>query len=158
MTKNFLKNFFVDRVKYHIYVIYYRQTGGEILVEVIYYEDKNGQFPVIEFIAEQDETTQAKILRSIDLLRDLGLKLRGPHNKKLENTPFWELRIQLGNNIYRIIFGVKGKAILLHGFQKKSQKTPPSEIRMAAARWEVYLSQLHLNAIKNQKGKKRKIK
>ena len=48
----------------------------------------------------------------------------------------WEVRSQLsGGRIARIIFCVhQGRMVLLHGFMKKTQKTPPREIELAAKR------------------------
>lgn len=124
------------------------------MLKINYYKDEHGSYPVLDFILEQDEDTQAKILRAIDLLGDMGLKLRKPHNEKIKNSPLWELRIQLGNNIYRILFGVRNEAVLLHGFQKKTQKTPPGMIDLAEKRWDIYLKNLKLQTIGEQSGKK----
>jgi phage-related protein len=55
--------------------------------------------------------------------------------KYLKNTSgLYEIRIQVGNNIYRIFcfFDVDNLVIIGHGFQKKSQKTPKQEIEKAA--------------------------
>ena len=48
----------------------------------------------------------------------------------------WEVRSQLaGGRIARIIFCVhQGRMVLLHGFMKKTQKTQPREIELAAKR------------------------
>ncbi len=45
----------------------------------------------------------------------------------------YEIRIGLGNNIFRIFcfFDEGNLIILLNGFQKKSQKTPSREIKKA---------------------------
>ena len=54
--------------------------------------------------------------------------------KKLAGTDdIWECRVQLGSNIYRFLgfFFQKGIIVLTHGFSKKSQKTPRSEIERA---------------------------
>ena len=51
----------------------------------------------------------------------------------------WELRSSLsGNRIARVIFcAAQGKeVVLLHGFIKKSQKTPQSELELARMRQE----------------------
>ena len=47
----------------------------------------------------------------------------------------YEIRIELGSNIFRIFccFDEGSIVVLFHGFQKKSQKTPPKEIRHAEA-------------------------
>jgi phage-related protein len=54
--------------------------------------------------------------------------------KHMENTSgIYEVRVEVGTDIYRVFsFFDKGKLIILvNGFQKKSQKTPKSEIDLA---------------------------
>jgi phage-related protein len=48
----------------------------------------------------------------------------------------WEVRSNLtGNRIARVIFCITdGEMILLHGFEKKMQKTPPQDIDIARMR------------------------
>lgn len=90
---------------------------------------------VEEFVNKQPPKVQAKIARSIDLLDTFGLRLTEPHLKKLKDFNFWELRIIFGSNIYRIfVYPKKGKLILIHGFCKKSRKTPLKEIKIAIKR------------------------
>ncbi len=52
--------------------------------------------------------------------------------KHLEDG-IYEIRIEVGSNIYRIFsfFDDDKLVILLHGFQKKTQKTPRKEIEQA---------------------------
>ena len=52
----------------------------------------------------------------------------------------WEVHSRLsGNRIARVIFLIRdGQMILLHGFEKKSQKTPKVEIDTAVARKKDY--------------------
>ena len=49
------------------------------------------------------------------------------------STGLFEIRVEVGSEIFRVFsFFDKGKAIILvNGFQKKSQKTPKSEIDLA---------------------------
>jgi phage-related protein len=53
--------------------------------------------------------------------------------KHIVNTTLYEMRIISGSNIYRIFcFFDKGNlVVVLNGFQKKSQKTPRNEIKLA---------------------------
>lgn len=53
--------------------------------------------------------------------------------KKLVGTELWECRIQFDSNIYRFIgfFEKNSIVILTHGFQKKTQKTPKTELDRA---------------------------
>jgi len=47
----------------------------------------------------------------------------------------WEVRSDIKDGIARVIFCFHGaKLVLLHGFVKKTQKTPPSEIEIALKR------------------------
>ena len=52
----------------------------------------------------------------------------------------YEIRVEVGNNIYRIFsFFDKGNLVVLgNGFQKKSQKTPKQEIEKALKIMEEY--------------------
>jgi phage-related protein len=45
----------------------------------------------------------------------------------------YEVRIMAGGNAYRVFsfFEENGRVILLHGFQKKTRKTPRKEIEKA---------------------------
>jgi phage-related protein len=64
--------------------------------------------------------------------------------KKLTGTDdLWEVRIQSGNNIFRILgfFDGKNLVILNHAFIKKSQKTPRKEIKIAEKRKHDYLKE-----------------
>jgi phage-related protein len=49
----------------------------------------------------------------------------------------WEVRSQIGNRIARVLFAVaNSEMILLHGFVKKTQQTPQSELELAIKRWK----------------------
>lgn len=48
--------------------------------------------------------------------------------------PF-EVRTSFDGNIYRVFFCISGTTmVLLHGFMKKTQKTPEADLEMARAR------------------------
>lgn len=54
--------------------------------------------------------------------------------RKLEKG-LWEVRIDLVDTIARVLFTVEGSVmVLLHGFIKKSQKTPASDLAAAKQR------------------------
>lgn len=100
--------------------------------EVIFYDLPDGSEPVADFINSQSQKMAAKILWTIDLLEDNGLKLREPYSGSLGDGIF-ELRIKLASDITRVLyFFVMGKrAVLTNGFVKKTQETPPEEIDRA---------------------------
>ena len=82
------------------------------------------------FIRSLDETTIAKVLRTIDLLETFSHKLGPPHSKKVD-TRLFELRVR-GKQEVRIFYTFhKDEAVLLHGFVKKSQRIPRKELKTA---------------------------
>jgi len=47
----------------------------------------------------------------------------------------FEIRTHLGNRIARVLFCIEdGRLVLLHGFIKKSQKTPQADLDLALER------------------------
>lgn len=110
---------------------------------VIYFVSSSGENPVDSFLNSCSEKQQVKILRVLNYLEEFGFQTTIPHIKKLSGTPFWEIRI-LGQDNIRIIycFEVGRLIILLHGFFKKSQKTPRKEIEICYKRYSEYRSSL----------------
>ncbi|HEA84647.1 MAG TPA: type II toxin-antitoxin system RelE/ParE family toxin [Candidatus Wildermuthbacteria bacterium] len=83
-----------------------------------------------KFFDSLEFTTMAKVLRTVNLLETFGFGLREPHSKKIKDNLF-ELRIR-GSQEVRIFYTFfDSQIILLHGFVKKSQKTPIKEVRVA---------------------------
>jgi phage-related protein len=63
-----------------------------------------------------------------------GWPLGMPLIRKLE-TGLWEVRSRLDDRIARVIITVEGDTmVLLHGFIKKAQKTPPQDLQLARQR------------------------
>jgi len=55
----------------------------------------------------------------------------------------WEVRSRLDNRIARTLFAmIDQEMVLLHGFIKKSQKTPADELELAKKRKRQYLQNL----------------
>lgn len=83
-----------------------------------------------KFISSLEDSTIAKVLRTIDLLEMFGNSLRPPHSKKVRKN-LYELRIR-GKQEVRIFFTYgRSGAILLHGFIKKTSTIPKQEIKAA---------------------------
>jgi phage-related protein len=86
-----------------------------------------------QFYEQQTEKVQKKILWTLRIIEELE-RIPEVYMKYLKNTSgLYEIRIQVGNNIYRIFcfFDVDNLVIIGHGFQKKSRKTPKQEIERA---------------------------
>lgn len=101
--------------------------------KVLFFQAARGDGPVEEFIKRQDEATYAKILHYILLLKNNGPFLKPPYNKKLQNT-LYELRVP-GKNATRILYTMLGSEYyILHAFNKKTQKTPRKDLKLALDR------------------------
>ena len=76
---------------------------------------------------------QKKILWTLEIIESID-RIPEIYFKHLENTDgLYEIRVQAGNNIYRIFcfFDKNDLVVVGHGFQKKTQKTPQQEIERA---------------------------
>lgn len=96
---------------------------------------------VLSQCAKEIEQFPSKIKEGLlDAIADLqaGVVLAMPLSKKMEGMGpgVFELRFKERSGIYRIIYFVKkGDAIyLVHGFQKKTNKTPHRNIEVAMKR------------------------
>jgi phage-related protein len=97
---------------------------------------------VQEFIQRQALPVQSKILASLKFLSETRQQPSGQLFKKLSGaSDLWEVRIKHDKNIYRILrFHDEGRLVVLtHAFQKKTQKTPLTELNTAKTRRENYL-------------------
>lgn len=106
----------------------------EVIAYKNYFED---------FLKQQPQKVQDKIFKIIEAIETLE---RVPANylKAIEGTDgLYEARIQLASNIWRVFcFFDKGKlVVLLNGFTKKTQKTPPNEIKKAVSLMKEYYEQ-----------------
>ncbi len=84
-----------------------------------------------------------KVAWVLQLIEDMDI-VPAQYFKKLVNTDgIWEVRIQVGGNIFRILGFLDGDHLIVlnHAFQKKTQKTPKKEIKLAEIRKQDYLKQ-----------------
>jgi phage-related protein len=85
------------------------------------------------FIKKLEKPTQSKVLRGINLIEEYGRNLGMPHTRMIIKNIF-ELRIR-GQQEVRIIYTIQNDSVyLVHGFIKKTQKTPFHEIETALKR------------------------
>lgn len=108
--------------------------------QVEYYKKENGDIPVLEFLLSLEAKIRAKAFREIELLEKHGPDLREPYVKPIKGKGLFELRIKFASDISRIFyFTYRQKTfVLLHGFTKKTQKTPQKEIERALRYKEDY--------------------
>ena len=107
---------------------------------VEFYRDSRGKEPVADFIDSLTTGSQAKVLRFIDLLAKYGVLLKEPYTKQLKGK-LRELRIaDRAGDVRVIYFTYTGRRfVLLHGFLKKTAKTPKEHIELAEKRMNDYI-------------------
>ncbi len=111
--------------------------------EIIVYAKQDNSEPVTEFLLSLPPKMQAKVLWQIDMLAEFGNRLREPYSAPLDDGIF-ELRIKQSSDISRVLyfFIVGNKIVLTNGFVKKTQKTPPEQIRLAKSYRSDYLKRM----------------
>jgi len=104
--------------------------------EVEYYKKENGNIPVLDYLLSLEVKMRAKAFSEIELLEKHGLNLREPYVKPIKGIQYkglFELRVKFSSNISRIFYFAyqNNTFVLLHGFTKKTEKTPQREIERA---------------------------
>jgi phage-related protein len=97
------------------------------------YLDARGNNPVEGFIEALPVDDRASVRARITFLAEIGNRAREPLSKSLGSGLF-ELRVKACRIFY--CFKPGGVIVLLHGFMKKSQKTPRREMEIAQKRME----------------------
>ncbi|WP_352421762.1 type II toxin-antitoxin system RelE/ParE family toxin [Proteiniphilum sp.] len=99
---------------------------------------KNGNFFFFknyfeEFYENQSDKVKKKIVWTLRVIEEID-QIPEIYLKHLSDTTgLYEIRIQVGNNIYRIFcfFDLGNIIVVGHGFHKKTQKTPKQQIERA---------------------------
>lgn len=102
---------------------------------VVFYRTVAGTEIVLDWLRGLDDADRQAVGQ--DLMRvqyrwPVGMPLCRPLGDGL-----WEVRSNLpGRKIARMIFGVVGsRLVVLHGFIKKTQRTPPADLALARRRY-----------------------
>ena len=109
---------------------------------VEFYRLPNGNSPIEEFLDSLTGKQAQKVLWVLQLVEELDVVPRQYFKKLVDSEGIWEVRIQFGNDIFRLLGFFDGGTLLIltNGFAKKTQKTPPQEIAFAVRRKEEYLT------------------
>ncbi len=112
----------------------------DAILNVVFFHTERGHEPMREWLKSLDKEDRKVIGEDIKLVQfrwPLGM----PLVRKLE-TDLWEVRSHLSQGrIARVLFTVHGDEMaLLHGFIKKSQKTPADDLKLARYRSNVWHS------------------
>jgi phage-related protein len=103
------------------------------MLGVRFYATANGREPARDWlrsIENEDRWRIGEDLRAVQLGWPLGM----PLVRKL-GTDLWEVRSTIRDGIARVLFTVADEQlVVLHGFVKKSQRTPADDLALATSR------------------------
>jgi phage-related protein len=104
------------------------------VLNIIFYKKSSGGEPVkdwLKSLSKEDMKLIGQDLKTVEFGWPIGM----PLVRKLDKL-LWEVRINLtANKIARVLFTVnKSTMVLLHGFIKKSQKTPDNDLKLGKSR------------------------
>lgn len=103
--------------------------------EIVFYVADDG-VPLVEgFLSGWDRSTTLRLEWAIEQLRQRNVHAREPLVRHIEGD-LWELRRESNTNLFRLLYTfLPGRRILLlHGFVKKTPKTPRREIDIGRKR------------------------
>jgi phage-related protein len=110
-----------------------KTDAPDFILTVRFYKTDAGTEPVREWLKELPQDYKKTIGEDIKTVQ-YGWPVGMPIVRKLDSG-LWEVRSHLRNGIARVIFTVCNEImVLLHGFIKKSQKTPLDELETARTR------------------------
>src|SRR5438094_1356052 len=108
-------------------------NGTEPILSVAFFRTESGNEPVREWLKALPREERRIIGEDIKAVQ-FGWPLGMPLVRKLD-TGLWEVRSHLPAGTTRVLFtAAEGRMILLHGFTKKSQKTPQNDLELAKTR------------------------
>lgn len=114
------------------------------VIEVVFYQTEAGNEPAKDWLVElsrEDRKLMGTAIKEAEFGWPLGL----PVVRKM-GANLWEVRQNLtGKKIGRMLFTVDNETdpsgmVLLHGFVKKSQKTPKTDLDTAKKRLKDYMA------------------
>ena len=105
----------------------------EPILSVSFFKTETGREPVREWLKSLPRECRRILGEDLKIV-PFGWPLGMPLVRKLDRD-LWEVRIRLPAGIARVLFTAgDGQMVLLHGFIKKSQKTPQDDLRLAKSR------------------------
>ena len=111
--------------KYHVF--------DEPTLTVSFYRSASGTEPVRDWLIELPKAARRAIGEDMKTVQ-FGWPIGMPVVRKMEKG-LWEVRSHINGGTARVLFTVSDEQmVLLHGFVKKSQKTPADDLQVARQR------------------------
>jgi phage-related protein len=122
-----------SRTTFGTFVIMETIRIPDFSLSVRFYRTESGAEPVRDWLKSLPHDYKKEIGEDIKTVQ-FGWPVGMPVVRKLD-AGLWEVRSHVKNGIARVIFTIYDDTmILLHGFIKKSQKTPTDELETAKRR------------------------
>jgi phage-related protein len=122
----------IDKLHQNRYIV--NEEKREPILDVNFYRSDSGKEPVrdwLKSLSREDKKIIGEDIKTAQFGWPIGMPLIRSLGKGI-----FEVRSTLDNRISRVIFTVRYKRmILLHGFIKKDQKTPKSDLELALKRF-----------------------
>jgi len=105
-----------------------------LILDARFYRSTSGREPVREWLKHELSPGARQVIGADIKTVQEGWPLGMPLVRKLD-TQLWEIRSRIPEGIARVLFTLAGTdMVLLHGFIKKSDKTPRDERELAKQR------------------------
>jgi len=102
-------------------------------IPAVFFRSETGAEPVRDWLkglAKHDRFRIGTDIKTVEFGWPIGMPICRPLKHGL-----FEVRTDLGNRIARVLFCIaEGRMVLLHGFIKKSRKTPQHDLDLAMER------------------------
>jgi phage-related protein len=103
-------------------------------MKVSYYTTASGRRPVVEYIKELQKKEKAELIGALEMIEKYGFDAPRVTFRQIRGK-LWEIKIERGLSHCVFYASVTSQEIvLLHAYQKKSQKAPNKEIELAERR------------------------
>ncbi len=108
-------------------------NDDDVRLQVFFFKTEYGSEPAREWLKSLPQDEKRIIGEDIKTVQ-FGWPVGMPIVRKM-GPGLWEVRSQLKDRIARVLFTViNNKMVLLHGFIKKSDKTPKDDLSLATQR------------------------
>mgnify|MGYP000100162741 FL=1 len=110
--------------------------------KIQFYRTTSGYCPVEDFLDSLSGKEAQKVAWVLQLIEELDIITTQYFKKLIDTNAIWEVKIKFGSNIFRILgfLASNNMIVLNHAFQKKTQKTPKSAIKLAEKRKQDFIN------------------
>lgn len=108
-------------------------------IKISFYQSSNGRIPVKEYLKSLGSFQIAKIRNVFRLLKEFGSRNSYIFIKKIKGKKYnglYEIKVRYSRVLY--FLDINNEYILLHGYTKKTNKSPERELDIALRRMKQY--------------------